>query len=588
MAAAAAILCASTAWAQFEVGPQIRIDVNGGQAAANETGMASLHNDPDEIVGVWNDWRDSNPGEIIRMGVAVSSDGGLTWDDFLVRPPQQNQTTVEGDPMTAYDNRTGTLWVGAISFAGNGGLFVARKRPGQNSFEPSVMARAVAGADKCWMDAGPRPGNPNATNLYIAYNQGVLRSEDMGQTWSAPVSLGQGLGFLPRVGPQGELYVMYWDVSTGMMMRRSFDGGRTFDPPIRVATRLDVWGTQDGSRFPGTFRAPSLLYLAVDPADGTLYAVYFDTTNIVGGNRNVDLYFTKSENRGTSWDPPRVINFDNNPPGDQFFPWLEVDLEGNIHMVLLDSKNTIQNDNVQNGMFDAYYMFSGDGGESWEEARLTPRSWNSNDDGLNRGNSQFIGDYMGLGVGGNLVYPCYISTQNGDSDIYTNIIEVGGNPVPQACCFNDGSCENLLRSECTDRGGRSRFGDTCETFQCPQPGACCVTNFSCEILLERDCIARGGEFMGEGLPCEDICPCDVIKKLKGKCKGAGTLKGILKFKNDSWDGRVVKMGVGERLRFDVTVRGKKATLFTCCFAGPQELKLLDPDGCVSPVIVNCP
>ena len=406
------------------IGPQTRIDTNGGTDGANETSAASLEGNPNEIVGVWNDWRDSSGfSEIIKMGVGVSNNGGQTWTDFPVRPPVANQSTVEGDPMTAYDHRTGTLWVGAISFSFNGGVYVARKNPGQNTFQPSVMARATSGADKCWMAAGPAPGNPDSTMVYIAYNEGLLRSSNMGSSWSGPVFIDSGIGFLPRVGPDGTLYVAYWDFGNGVMMRRSDDGGQTFQPRKRIATRLDTWFTQDGSRFPGTFRVPAMSYLAVDPNNGTLYCVYFDTTNRPNNRANVDLYFTKSTDKGDNWTTPRVINTDNTPPGDQFFPWLEVDRAGRLHMVFHDSRHTDQPDDNINGMFDAYYAMSADGGTTWSEHRLTEASFDSNDYGLPRGDfGQFIGDYNGLGQGGDFAYPCYLSTQNGDSDIFVHSI----------------------------------------------------------------------------------------------------------------------------------------------------------------------
>ena len=413
-----AVALTGSTHAQRRVGPQIRIDTHGGTAAANETSMASSDFNPLEVVGTWNDYRE--PG-VIRMGVALSLDGGHTWDDFLIRPPAQFQTSVEGDPMTAYDHRTGTLWVGAVAFGANGGVFVARKQPGAATFEPAVMAYRFGGADKGWMAAGPAPGNPNSTVLYMAYNLGLQRSFDMGQTWDGPRSLGPGLGFLPRVGPNGELYVIYWDFSDGVWLQRSLNGGSSFETPIRIARRMDVWGI-NGTRFPGTFRVPSLNYLAVDPNNGTLYAVWFDTTNIVNGDANVDLYFNKSTDRGSTWSTPRVINNDADPPGDQFFPWLEVDHRGRLHMVLYDSRNTVQRDNQVPSMLDAYYMFSDDGGDTWDEARLTPQPFNGEDDGRG-GGTAFIGDYSGLAVGGDRAYPCYLSNQNGDSDIFTHIIE---------------------------------------------------------------------------------------------------------------------------------------------------------------------
>lgn len=402
------------------IGPQVRMDVAGGTYAANETSMASIEASPLEVVGSWNDWRASTSSEIIRMGVGVSLDGGATWTDFLVRPPVPNQSTVEGDPMTCYDNRTGTLWVGAISFASNGGLFVARKNAGMTTFQPSVMARADSSADKGWMAAGQGYNDPNQTRVYIAYNHGCLRSTDMGQTWSAPVSLGSGLGFLPRVGPNGELYIAYWDVSTGVKLKRSLNGGTSFTTHT-IATRLDVWDTQSHTRVAGEFRVPPLTYLAVDPVNGTLYCVYFDTTNQSGGNYNLNLYFTKSTNQGTNWTTPVVINGDSNPPGDQYFPWIEVDTAGRLHVVFYDSRGIVQNDSAVHGWYNTYYAVSLDGGTTWSEYVLTPAAWDSYNDGLNR-TGQFLGDYNGLGVAGNRVYPCYLSTQNGNPDIFTNVI----------------------------------------------------------------------------------------------------------------------------------------------------------------------
>ena len=410
---AAVLLPALVAWGQEPtIGPQVRIDLGGGTAAANETTAAASEMDPLRVVAGWNDRRQGS----WRSGFSVSFDGGETWSDFLLRPPPANQSGVEGDPFTAFDNRTGTLWAGGMSFADNGGIYVARLDPDEQEFNLPVMAE-LGFVDKGWMTTGAIPGIPDSIRLYIAYNLGIIRSDSMGQAWTNPLNLGPGLGFLPRVGPNGEVYVAYWDFGSGMKLKRSLNGGTTFTTHT-IAVRMDWWPTQDGSRFPGNFRVPIMCYLAVDPNDGTLYAVYFDTTNIVGGNANVDLYFTKSIDQGTSWTTPLVINGDADPPGDQFFPWLEVDERGRVHIVFLDSRHTVQHDNVFNGMFDAYYTYSNDGGDTWHEFRLTPNSWNS---AFSSGGN-FIGDYLGMAVAGERIYPIYLDTSNGDADTYTNVI----------------------------------------------------------------------------------------------------------------------------------------------------------------------
>ncbi len=428
VAVGVAVLCESTL-GEPVIGPMIRIDYGGGTAAANETTASASDVNPMEIIAGWNDWRLSGSSEIINSGFSLSMDGGLTWTDFLIRPPVQNQSNVEGDPMSAFDPRTGTLWAGAISFSAgsNSGVYVARKDPGSPTFEPSVMARTSSGTDKCWMAAGIRPGMPDTTRLYVGFNQGIIWSDDMGDTWTSPTSLGSGLGWLPRIGPNGEVYVAYWDYSgsgNNYRMKRSLNGGASFTTH-HVATRMDAWSTYDTSRFPGTFRVPALLYLDVDENNGNLYAAYFDTTNIVGGNYNVDIYFTKSTDQGTSWTTPVVINTDEDPPGDQFFCWLEVDKYGRIHLVWFDSRHTVQNDNNIHGMLDAYYAYSEDEGATWHEYRLTDSPWDSDNDGLNR-SSQFIGDYLGLAVADNKVYPVYLYATGTDPDTYTHVIEFAG------------------------------------------------------------------------------------------------------------------------------------------------------------------
>jgi len=171
---------------------------------------------------------------------------------------------------------------------------------------------------------------------------------------------------------------------------------------------------------------------------------------------------------------------------------------------------------------------------------------------------------------------------------YEAVIEIMVDPLPAACCFGDGSCEDLLRSECVARGGRSAFREECRTFDCPRPGACCIDDATCEIGLERDCLLEGGTFKGEDTDCHLACPCDLIKVMNVSCKGSGTIKALVKMKNKSRDGETVKIQVGDRLRFDVPIRGKKATLYTCCFNGDQEITLLDPEGCFDPKIVSCP
>ncbi len=411
------------AGAMPDIGVQTRVDLNNGDAG-NETTASASDLNSNTVVAGWNDYRTDD----IRAGFALTFDGGETWEDFLLRPPTGFGSSVEGDPMTCFDNRTGDLWAGAISFGSNGGVYVARLNAGDTQFQPSVMAEISGGADKGWMAAGPDPLNSQMTRLYIGYNQGLLVSTDNGDTWSGPTQFpASGLGWLPRVGPNGEVYISYWDIGDRHRMIRSLDGGATFQGPFTIGMRMDVWFV-DGTRFPGRFRVAPLSTMAVDPVDGTLYATWFDTTEVVGNNSNVDIYFSRSLDQGTTWSTPAIVNSDSAVPGDQFFSWIEVDAAGRLHLLFYDTRAVPQNDNTTDGpgqppaMIEAWYSFSDDGGETWSEFVLTPAPFSSADDGFGDG---FIGDYLGMAVSGSTAYPCYMSTQEGIANIYVHAITNG-------------------------------------------------------------------------------------------------------------------------------------------------------------------
>ncbi len=443
IACATFVALGSPARSQTVVGAQVRIDAGRGAQPCNETTISAAKSNPLEIVAGWNDYREGTP----RTGIALSMNGGQSWVDFLLRPAVPFQSSVEGDPMTCYDDRTGTLWAGGMSFSGNGGIFVARKAPGSSTFTAPVMARISGGVDKGWMAAGPAPGNPNSTVVYCTYNEGSIRSTDMGNTWSAPVNLGSGLGFLPRVSPlNGNVYVTYWDFGTGVMLRRSTNAGVSYGPPIQIATRMDVWGI-DGTRFPGDFRVASLNALAQDPNTGVLYCIYPDTTNIASNGSNVDLYFCKSNDDGLTWTTPVVLNTDATPPGDQFFPWIEVDRDSRLHLTFYDTRHVNQPDSATFGWIDLYYASSDDGGMTWNEIRVTPQSFSSEFDGFG---GTFMGDYLGLSTAGHRTLPVYPSTQSGDANVYVNPIQDG--PATSFCfgiacpCANNdphAGCGNL-------------------------------------------------------------------------------------------------------------------------------------------------
>jgi len=471
------------------------VPVNDDTLPSLETSAAASDHDDNSltVIAAWNTLVGPDSQADQRIGYAVSFDGFATpqWTVALLPAPIGLR---QFDPMTAFDKRTGNLWVGGITgtpasscqsdadcppgetcvlFQGIGfcttsakGVYVARLDPITGILQPSVMAYTGA-ADKAWMAAGPKYGEPGTTRLYVAFSGGLIWSDQLGDagTWSfPPVSL-DGIVPLPRIGPNGELYVV---TKAGgdlqIEVRRSLDSGANFTS-LAVASRNQL---NVDDMVAGTFIVPTFTYLAVDPIVGTLYVVHHDISNPTpGGNDNVDIFFTKSDDMGKSWTTPVVINFDSSPPGDQFFPWIEVDGFGRIHILFFDTRNMQpQDDSLEVALIDAYYMFSDDGGSNWTEFRLSEQPWESDHDGTppqQPKSIDFIGDYLGMAVAGNRVYPMYPNdaskppnTPPGDPDIYTNVI-----------CHCLGDCGN-----CDEVVGIVDFLDLLSQWGQPAPQRC--------------------------------------------------------------------------------------------------------------------
>lgn len=406
------------------IAPPLRIDTGGASQAAEVHITAGANG---ALLAGWNDLRETNSVDAWSLGVGSSSDGGQTWTDNLLRAPGNNGEDFEGDPMGVYDPRTGNQWVGGITFFPNRNIYVARRPPGGNLLQPIIIESGMI-FDKGLLAAGPMPGQPNTTRLYVTYNLGLQTSSDLGTSWSSLIPLGDGVSQHPRVGPDGTLYIAYWDFVDKIVLQRSIDGGATVQSPLTIATRLDVWDAQDGSRFPGRFRVAPIAYLAIDPNDGTLYCVYFDTTSVNAGQRNIDIYFTRSQDQGFTWTLPRVVNGDSDPPADQFFPWLEVDTSGTLHLAFFDSRHTAQVDDQETGFFDVYYSTSRDRGDTWDEVRISPTSFNSGD-ATWPGFEQFMGDFISLTTdpdpSNDVAWVAYAATYDGDLNIYVQRVEGG-------------------------------------------------------------------------------------------------------------------------------------------------------------------
>ncbi|MBI5863963.1 MAG: hypothetical protein HZB38_05565 [Planctomycetes bacterium] len=332
--------------------------------------------------------------------------------------------------MTGADPRTGTLWVGAAS---NASFFVAKWNGA--GFEPASTFAWVESTDKPFMAAGPRPGQPNTTRLYVSFwatsGRYLTWSDDFGATWPGNLPLpsppaGLSISTLPRVGPNGELYIFTDDGRFGIYLIRSLSenaGTPNLEQPIRIATRLDTWDPgrpEFNVRIPGYFNAAPYTHGAVDPvSDGTLYCVYHDTTRAlcsccpeVCTAWDIDIYFVMSTDFGATWTPvPQRILGADHVPYDQFFPWIEavrspVERSATrLDLVFFDTRGAVHTDADYPALLRTQYAWSNDRGATWQETTVAPRFAGA--PAVWRATDTWYGEYIGMASAPTLAVPVY-------------------------------------------------------------------------------------------------------------------------------------------------------------------------------------
>ncbi len=78
----------------------------------------------------------------------------------------------------------------------------------------------------------------------------------------------------------------------------------------------------------------------------------------------------------------------------------------------------------------------------------------------------------------------------------------------QACCFEDGTCEDLTALACSEAAGEPQGDETdCGSVSCPLPDeACHLANCECQDLPPAECTAQDGIPQGPGTDCNSNGP----------------------------------------------------------------------------------
>src|SRR6266702_43852 len=343
--------------------------------------------------------------EIFRdpMRGYFSTDNGSTWGgvDVPLPPPLQgaNDTRFGSDPSLVFDSRGNLFYSYIVVYFGGGNgidgtqMAVARSADGGMSYPQLTLFAFQSGENTA--DGG----------IHLA------RSSDAGATFALarvdnPSGPSQGIGAVPFIGPNGEVYAAWNDYKNNLIgFNRSFDGGATWDAQRTVSQKTAAFDVG----IPAEMFRRALVYPACDadrsngPHRGRLYCSWMDLTSA----GVTDILVSISDDRGLTWTAPHPATDQLPQLVDRFNQWLAVDpLTGYVNLSFYDTRNDTTGFRY---MTDTFFTQSVDGGATFRSPNVRVSSASSNEhdcngvfpcSAINYGNQQ--GDYAGLAsrVGG--------------------------------------------------------------------------------------------------------------------------------------------------------------------------------------------
>jgi len=435
-------------------GKNIRIsgdDPNG--LNQNETAIAVNPSDSTNLVAVFQERvTRSRP---LNCLFAFSTNSGRTWT-LGGRGPLEKGGDFCFDPSITAD-AAGNFYFSYIDAdltvpGSDFDLVVAKSTDGGRTFATfSIAADNVPGdsttprPDKDIVTADTQPGSPFRGSLYLGYTNltlagvevSVVVSGDAGTTWSTPTVIARQdrhdkvdksrFGALPAIAADGSVYLFYSEFpssfGTGPLsirFARSTDGGLTWTVPADVASGLPSPGffrlknaDPQYGMVPETGLVGITLPSAAAAPDGALFVAWVDfpqgACTLDGSDdppcTNADVRLSVSRDGGTTWTLPVKVSDETNAT-DQFLPWIATHPDGRLSLVWQDRRLDASNVN-----YDTFYTNTLDGATFLPNVRVTSAS-------SPLGTVNFIGDYNGLAVTADSIFPVWTDTRFGTPDVF--------------------------------------------------------------------------------------------------------------------------------------------------------------------------
>ncbi len=428
---------------------------------------------PVNLVGIWQQDRWSNGGSR-GLVVGASETAGASWTAVTTLKTTlcTGGTAANGggyqratDPWVSF-GPTGVVYQLSLSFNDvappfttedfDHALLASRSTNGGLSWsDPVVVRRDTAPTvfnDKQTITADPT----NASYVYAVWDRLVFpaserasvvasfrtsafsgpawfaRSADAGVTWQAarpiwdPGQQDQTIGNQIVVLPNGTLVDIFTEFNNenakkhrGGFVRvlRSTDNGDTWSGPYDIA-RLGTIEITDPETGDPVRTGDIIPDIAVDPANGGLYAVWQDAS--FNNNQADAIAFSQSLDGGLTWSNPIKVNATPTgiPIGNQqaFTPSVDVSANGTVAVTSYDFRHNTDATPLLTDYFIVHCHPTATGcatvGSWGNEARLTDQSFDMRQ--APDAGGFFTGDYQGLANAGNDFTAFWSQPHNGD------------------------------------------------------------------------------------------------------------------------------------------------------------------------------
>ena len=315
-------------------------------------------------------------GAVNAVLVSRTIDRGLTWSNpvTLIRDGSDFFNDKESITADSTDARYAYAVWDRLSAAGSGPTWLARTMDGGKTWE---AARLIY---------DPGPGNQTINNQIVVLPDGAL------------------VNFFTRINN-----AVNGTASTSLVIIRSQDKGLTWSAPIVIAA-LQALGTRDPDA--GTpIRDGATLGSIAAGRNGTL-AVAWQDSRFSAGARD-GIAFSRSTDGGLTWSAPVRVN--SVPTAQAFIPAVNVRSDGTIGVTYYDLRN---NTNDPTTLPTDYWLARSTDGVNWIETHVSgPFDFAiaPNAGGL------FLGDYQALISIGSVFVPFYVQTNTGNTSNRTDV-----------------------------------------------------------------------------------------------------------------------------------------------------------------------